>query len=215
MFRSLPWQLTKRYLLVDQVMARLLIIDDEPALLEMLTRVCRDAGFEVCGRATVAEGLEALHAWQPDLLLVDYRIGLDSGMYMLEVCQREFPTLPSVMITAERSPEVIIEALRLGVRDFLLKPVAPSELVNTLQRCLHRRRPAEAPGPAPAATCQASHLPVGGKLADFLRAKERRFIQASLEHNGGSREKTAAMLGVSLATLYRKMGSSLGRRQRS
>jgi DNA-binding NtrC family response regulator len=208
---------SRAFPVVQSLMARLLIIDDEPALLEMLTRICRDAGFEVCGHATVAEGLEALHAWQPDLVLVDYRIGLDSGMYMLEVCQREFPTLPTVMITAERSPEVVIQALRLGVNDFLLKPVAPAELVAALQRCLHLHRPAAAPGPAPAAaaTCQASNLPVGGKLADFLRAKERRFIQASLEYNGGSREKTAAMLGVSLATLYRKMGSSQGRRQRA
>ena len=43
------------------------------------------------------------------------------------------------------------------------------------------------------------------QLDDFLRVQERRFVQASLEHNGGSREKTAAMLGVSLATLYRKL----------
>jgi DNA-binding NtrC family response regulator len=56
---------------------------------------------------------------------------------------------------------------------------------------------------------------VGDKLDDFLRVQERRFVQASLEHNGGSREKTAAMLGISLATLYRKMGPSQGRRQRA
>ncbi len=208
-------------------MARLLIIDDEPALLEMLKRICNDAGFEVCGRATVVEGLEALHAWQPDLVLVDYRIGLDSGMYMLEVCQHEFPTLPTIMITAERSLEVVIQALRLGVRDFLLKPVAPAELVACLQHCLRRSGPANAAQTAAAASAVATpeatrcpapcptELPVGTPLDEFIRAQEHRFIQASLEHNAGSREKTAAMLGISLATLYRKMGPSQGRRQRS
>jgi len=208
-------------------MARLLIIDDEPALLEMLTRICRGAGCEVCGRATVAEGLEALRSWQPDLVLVDYHIGPESGMQVLEVCQRDFPTLPTVMITAERTPEVVIEALRLGVQDFLLKPIAPAELVTALQRCLRRLGPVDNAKPAdaaPAAEAVASppgsdaaptELPVGGTLDDFLRAQERRFIEASLEHNGGSREKTAAMLGVSLATLYRKMGPSQGRRQRA
>jgi DNA-binding NtrC family response regulator len=205
-------------------MARLLIIDDEPALLEMLSRICRGAGCEVCSRATVAEGLEALRSWQPDLVLVDYHIGPDSGMQVLAVCQREFPTLPTVMITAERTPEVVIEALRLGVQDFLLKPVAPSELVTSLQR---RLRPVDTSKPAdaaPAAEPVACHpdtheplteLPVGDLLDDFIREQERRFIQASLEHNGGSREKTAAMLGVSLATLYRKIGPSQGRRQRA
>ncbi len=208
-------------------MARLLIIDDEPALLEMLTRICRGAGCEVCGRTTVAEGLEALHTWQPDLALVDYHIGPDSGMEVLAVCQREFPALPTVMITAERSPEAVIQALRLGARDFLLKPVAPAELVTALQRCLRQLGPVDAsqqsstePAAEPVASPPSSDapptdLPVGGKLDDFLREQERRFIEVSLEHNGGSREKTAAMLGVSLATLYRKMGPSQGRRKRS
>lgn len=208
-------------------MARLLIIDDEPALLEMLSRICRDAGCEVCGRTTVAEGLEALRAGSPDLLLVDYHIGPDSGMDVLAVCQREFPVLPTIMITAERSPEAVIEALRLGVRDFLFKPISPADLLTALQRCLRHLGPANAPEPAGTATTPeppatpettvrpATDLPVGGTLDDFLRAQERRFIEASLEHNGGSREKTAAMLGVSLATLYRKMGPSQSRRQRT
>lgn len=208
-------------------MARLLIIDDEPALLEMLTRICRGVGCEVCGRTTVAEGLEALRTWQPDLVLVDYHIGPDSGMDVLAVCQREFPALPTIMITSERSPEGVIQALRLGARDFLLKPVAPVELVTALKRCLRQLGPADAPEPAPAAATEsppapsptseppAADLPVGDKLDDFLRVQERRFVQASLQHNGGSREKTAAMLGISLATLYRKMGPSQGRRQRA
>ena len=201
-----------------QPMARLLIIDDEPALLEMLSRICRGAGCEVCGRATVAEGLEALRSWQPDLVLVDYHIGPDSGMEVLEVCRREFPALPTVMITAERSAEVVIQALRLGVSDFLLKPVTPSELVTALQRCLQRLGPASPLEPANAAPADpepAGELPVGSTLEAFIRALEQRFVQASLVHNDGSREKTAAMLGVSLATLYRKIGPSQGRRQRA
>ncbi len=201
-------------------MARLLIIDDEPALLEMLSRICRGAGCEVCGRATVAEGLEALRSWQPDLVLVDYHVGPDSGMEVLEVCHREFPALPTVMITAERSAEVVIQALRLGVSDFLLKPVTPSELVTALQRCLQRPGPARPPKPANADPADpepavSTELPVGSTLDVFIRAQEQRFVQASLDHNGGSREKTAAMLGVSLATLYRKIGPSQGRRQRA
>lgn len=203
-------------------MARLLIIDDEPALLEMLSRICRDAGCEVCGRATVTAGLDALRHWRPDLVLVDYHIGPESGMEILEVCQHEFPALPTIMITAERSPEGVIQALRLGVRDFLLKPIAPAELVTALQRCLRHLGPTDASAPTVAAAtaetpvpCQIAELPVGGTLDDFIRTQERRFIEASLEHNGGSREKTAAMLGVSLATLYRKMGPSQGRRRRT
>ena len=53
------------------------------------------------------------------------------------------------------------------------------------------------------------HLPIGSKLAEFVRKQEKMFIQESLRYNEGSREKTASMLGISIATLYRKMGIKL------
>ena len=54
-------------------------------------------------------------------------------------------------------------------------------------------------------------LPIGGKLNDFIKKQERMFIRETLKYNEGSREKTASMLGVSIATLYRKMGLKLER----
>jgi DNA-binding NtrC family response regulator len=54
-------------------------------------------------------------------------------------------------------------------------------------------------------------LPIGTKLADFIKKQERMFIRETLKFNEGSREKTASMLGVSIATLYRKMGLKLER----
>ncbi len=54
-------------------------------------------------------------------------------------------------------------------------------------------------------------LPIGGKLSDFIKKQERMFIRETLKFNEGSREKTASMLGVSIATLYRKMGLKLER----
>ncbi len=48
-------------------------------------------------------------------------------------------------------------------------------------------------------------LPIGKKLDDFIRDQERRFIEESIKHNGGNREKAAKMLGISMATLYRKL----------
>lgn len=54
-------------------------------------------------------------------------------------------------------------------------------------------------------------LPIGSTLSDFIRKQERVFIRETLKYNEGSREKTASMLGVSIATLYRKMGLKLER----
>ena len=53
------------------------------------------------------------------------------------------------------------------------------------------------------------HLPIGSGLQDYIRKQEKIFIRETLKYNGGSREKAASMLGVSIATLYRKMGLKL------
>lgn len=199
-------------------MARVLIIDDEAVLLEMLARICRKSGCDAQGCTTVSSALESLRTWHPDLVLVDYHIGPESGMEILEACQREFPDLPAIMITSERSPEVVIQALRFGVRDFFLKPLDPAELVSAIQRILSKLNPPvqaaeDSRDRAPAEDVPVNGLPVGSPLQPFIREQERRFVQATLASNGGSRDKTAAMLGVSIATLYRKLGPSDGRRQ--
>ena len=54
-------------------------------------------------------------------------------------------------------------------------------------------------------------LPIGSKLSDYIKKQEKMFIRETLKYNDGSREKTASMLGVSIATLYRKMGLKLER----
>lgn len=59
---------------------------------------------------------------------------------------------------------------------------------------------------------QVTHqLPIGNKLNDYIKKQEKLFIRETLKYNGGSREKSASMLGVSIATLYRKMGLKLER----
>ena len=54
-------------------------------------------------------------------------------------------------------------------------------------------------------------LPIGAKLSDYIKKQEKVFIRETLKYNNGSREKTAGMLGVSIATLYRKMGLKVER----
>ena len=50
-----------------------------------------------------------------------------------------------------------------------------------------------------------SGLPIGQTLDEFISAQEKRYIEETIKHNGGSRDKAAKMLGISMATLYRKL----------
>jgi DNA-binding NtrC family response regulator len=94
-----------------------------------------------------------------------------------------------------------------------------SELRNAVERACafaegDRVRPSDLPTkvsqqievPTPTASGGTTQLPIGSTLDDFIRGQERLFINETLKYNNGSREKTASMLGVSIATLYRKMG---------
>lgn len=65
--------------------------------------------------------------------------------------------------------------------------------------------------PAADAARELQSLPIGCRLSDFVRRQERLFIWETMKFNAGSREKTASMLGVSMATLYRKIGMRVGR----
>jgi DNA-binding NtrC family response regulator len=100
-----------------------------------------------------------------------------------------------------------------------------SELRNSVERACafaenDRIRPGDLPAkvtqqvevPTPNATGGVTQLPIGSALDDFVRGQERLFIQETLKYNNGSREKTASMLGVSIATLYRKMGLNVDRK---
>lgn len=102
-----------------------------------------------------------------------------------------------------------------------------SELQNTLERACafaedRRIRPADLPSKITQKVeitddeneSMVHQLPIGSSLSDFIRKQEKMFIRETLKYNGGSREKTASMLGVSIATLYRKMGLKLEREKK-
>lgn len=102
-----------------------------------------------------------------------------------------------------------------------------SELQNTLERACafaeeSRIRPVDLPGKITQKVeitddeneSMVHSLPIGSSLSDFIKKQEKMFIRETLKYNGGSREKTASMLGISIATLYRKMGLKLEREKK-
>jgi DNA-binding NtrC family response regulator len=122
-----------------------------------------------------------------------------------------------------------LKAMDTYALEFLEKypwPGNVSELKNAVERACafaegDRVRPADLPAkvsqkievPTPASRAgETTQLPIGSTLDEFIKGQERLFIQESLKYNNGSREKTAAMLGVSIATLYRKMGLNVDRK---
>jgi DNA-binding NtrC family response regulator len=116
----------------------LLLVDDEPAQVRLVTALAARAGW----RATaVADGAMALSQLESGLTVIDavlidvWREGGEAPALVAEM-RRRWPTLPVLMVTAQASIALAVEAMRAGASDFLLKPIAPDRLVAALEAAI-------------------------------------------------------------------------------
>ncbi|MDN5914604.1 MAG: response regulator transcription factor [Pseudonocardia sp.] len=124
--------------------SRVLVVDDDPALAEMLTIVLRGEGFET---AVVADGTRALPAVRevdPDVVLLDLML---PGMNGIDVCRaiRAESGVPIVMLTAKSDTVDVVLGLESGADDYVVKPFKPKELVARIRARVRRNdsEPAE------------------------------------------------------------------------
>jgi len=107
---------------------RILIVDDEPSMREMLRIVLRRDGYEVTVAANGAEALDVLQRERMDLLLSDIRMPDISGVEVLRAAKEANKDLVAFMMTAFASTDTAVEAMRLGAVDYFTKPFNMDEL---------------------------------------------------------------------------------------
>lgn len=119
-------------------MKKVLTIDDDPVLLNLVDRVLSQQGFEVLKAGDGPEGLRLLFAERPEIVLLDVVIPKMDGW---QVCQRirEISDVPIIMLTGKRKAEAdIVRGLDYGADEYLLKPVGNRELVARVRAALRR-----------------------------------------------------------------------------
>ena len=123
---------------------RVLVVDDDPALAEVVARYLRREGFEVDYAADGATGLERALSTLPDLVVLDLMM---PGMDGFEVCRRlrRATAIPVVMLTARGEEDDRITGLDLGADDYVTKPFSPRELAARVRAVLRRATAAAAP----------------------------------------------------------------------
>ncbi len=121
-------------------MARILLIDDDRSLREVVTFQLTEAGHEVLPAANGEVGLARL-VDQPDLVISDIRMpGIDGMEVLRRITDGDDPQPPPVlMFTAHGTVEQAVEAMRLGAFTYLLKPFSRTELLLTVDQALHTR----------------------------------------------------------------------------
>lgn len=118
--------------------AKLLVIDDDTALAEMIGIVLEAEGFEAAFCADGAEAPDVFRAVQPDLVLLDLMLpGLDG----VEICRiiRAESDVPIVMLTAKSDTLDVVTGLEAGADDYIPKPFKPKELVARVRARLRRQ----------------------------------------------------------------------------
>ena len=118
--------------------ARLLVVDDEPNILELLSASLRYAGFEV---ATAPDGQQALavaEQFRPDLLVLDVMMPDISGFGVVKQLRAAGSTVPVLFLTARDATEDRIAGLTLGGDDYVTKPFSLDEVIARIRAVLRR-----------------------------------------------------------------------------
>ena len=116
----------------------LLIVDDEPAIRSAVARAFPDC--QAIQTATCAEALAAAKDQYPDIVLLDQRLPDGSGLDLVAKLHAVDPDLPIVLLTGHGSVDLAVEALKLGVTDFIEKPFKLERLRTTVNLLLDKQR---------------------------------------------------------------------------
>lgn len=121
-----------------------LIVEDEPPLVELISYNLEKAGFQVQIARDGEEALLAVEEHKPDLILLDWMLPYLSG---IEICRRirrnpDTRDLPIILLTARGEEDDRIRGLDAGADDYVVKPFSPSELIARVKAVLRRTRPA-------------------------------------------------------------------------
>ena len=144
--------------------ARLLVVDDEETILELLSGSLRFAGFEVMTAATGAEALRAAAASRPDLVLLDVMMPDGDGFEVVRRMRSSGPDVPVIFLSARDGVRERVAGLALGGDDYVTKPFSLDEVLERIRAVLRRT------GRAAAAT----RLRVGDLELDEDRHEVRR-----------------------------------------
>src|SRR5678809_1163605 len=117
-------------------MAKIVIIDDEPAMVEVIVTLCREKGHQVFPFNSAPKAVEQMDSIQPHVVIADIRMETMTGFDVLRHVREHLRQTAVILITAYASVETAVEAMKMGAYDYVTKPFKIDELQMTVQRAL-------------------------------------------------------------------------------
>ena len=126
-------------------MAKILVIDDEPSIVNLVTAYLKPEGYEVFTAADGNAGLKAARAYKPDVIVLDLMLPGKDGFEVLSQLRRE-SNVYVILLTAKTEETDKIVGLSVGADDYVTKPFSPRELVARIKAALRRLQPGSGAG---------------------------------------------------------------------
>ena len=169
--------------------ARLLLVEDDESLVELLSYTFEREGFEVVHTADGEEALVLVAEQAPDLIVLDWMV---EGLSGIEVCRQlrrspDAAAIPIILLTARGDEADRLRGFETGADDYVTKPFSPKELVARAQAILRRARPALAGEKLAYADIEmdtVTHRVRRGGSPITLGPTEYRLLRYLLEHPG-------------------------------
>jgi DNA-binding response OmpR family regulator len=119
--------------------SNILVVDDEPVARQSLSEILRLEGYAVNSVPNGQAAVEYVRTHPIEIIIVDLRMPGMDGLEVIQVVNQISPETEVILLTAFGTTESAIQALRLRVHDYLLKPAPPSQVVNSVKKGLARR----------------------------------------------------------------------------
>jgi DNA-binding NtrC family response regulator len=184
---------------------RVLIVDDEPRMRELLSRAVGGWGFDVTTAKSGEEALRLAAEHPPHIALLDLDLPGIGGLETFKKLRDRQPDLQGIVLTGFGSLEAARQAIHLDVVEFLTKPAPLGDLEHALDRAIRRLAPVLPTPPIIPDLMQDAPDSDESEPGQTLAEVERRHILETLSRNNGNRTATATELGISRRTLYYKL----------
>jgi DNA-binding NtrC family response regulator len=211
-------------------MARILVVDDEIGIRELLFEILYDEGHTVELAENAAQARTARLRMRPDLVLLDIWMPDTDGVTLLrEWGSQGLLDMPVIMMSGHATIDTAVEATRIGAIDFLEKPITLQRLLKTISNGLNRTKPINASGstrepaslgqptagsgtpaagelaPAPAPAGVSGDISLDQPLRDARDAFERVYFEYHLVRENHSMTRVSERTGLERTHLYRKL----------
>ncbi|MDH5517204.1 MAG: response regulator transcription factor [Gammaproteobacteria bacterium] len=165
----------------------LLLVDDDLAFCEVLSRALQRHGYNVCAVQSVAEGRKVAEQQAFGCAVVDLRIGQDSGLSMVEILVTLQPDISIVVLTGYASIATAVEAIKLGASQYLTKPAEVEDIIDAFDKI---------PGDV---NVEAAANPMS------IKRLEWEHLQKVLHEHDGNISAAARAMNMHRRTLQRKL----------